>query len=81
MIVTDLRFWRDDPEWISNHAELLRQGAIFCEEVDVYQLHELLPRLPIRGEDIGLVVIGGFHPHDMMAAAAEAIAHQLEQLG
>ena len=82
-IITDKRFWWDDPEWPVNRRFLTNRGALFVEGVDVFTLrqslsHEYEP-FQERFPDIGLVVIGGFPPPSRQSAVVQAITHQLPE--
>ena len=80
-IVTDLHFWKEDPAWKSNRSFLHERGALLIEGVNVFDVIRTLrtssPCFLGNLSDIGLVVIGGFHPHYLMPAVVQALAHQL----
>ena len=79
-LVTDLQFWKEDPAWEANVAFLKQHHALLIEGVDVFNVAGTLgnsSQFPLNLSDIGLVVVGGFHPHYLMPAVVQAIAHQL----
>ena len=83
-IVTDLQFWTNDDAWEENRSFLLQQNALLKEGVDVFELADTLEVIcptsacySLDVSEIGLVVIGGFHPHHLMPAVVQALSHQL----
>ena len=80
-IVTDKRFWWDDPDWLSNRGYLMNLGARIVEGVDVFLIRQTLtheyPPFQECFPDIGLVVVGGFPPPSRQSAVVQAITHQL----
>ena len=82
-IVTDKRFWWDDPAWLSNRGYLMNLGALIVEGVDVFTIRQSLlheyPPFQERFPDIGLVVVGGFPPPSRQSAVVQAITHQLPE--
>ena len=76
-LVTDLQFWKEDPAWEANVAFLKQHHALLIEGVDVFNVAGTLgnsSQFPLNLSDIGLVVVGGFHPHYLMPAVVQAIA-------
>ena len=79
-IVTDLQFWKNDRAWAGNCRFLTQHRALLIEGVDAYDVAGTLgsrPDFKLNLSDIGLIVIGGFHPHYLMSACVQTICQQL----
>ena len=79
-IVTDLQFWKNDRSWAGNCRFLTQHRALLIEGVDAYDVAGTLgsrPDFKLNLSDIGLIVIGGFHPHYLMSACVQTICQQL----
>ena len=64
--VTDLQFWRNDPNWQSNKIFLLSQGARIVEGINVLDIRGASGSCSLLQNSlhsVKLVVVGGFHPH------------------
>ena len=84
VLVTDLEFWDTDPKFVSNRNCLHALGAHLVNEVDVYDVRKTWSKAvagawlsKINLDDIGMVVLGGFHPHDATSSVVQSLAHQL----
>ena len=76
-IVTDLKFWTNTDVWERNCVFLKHRGALLIEGVNVFDIAGTLSKATLSFDDIGLVLVGGFHPHHLMSAVAQTLAHQL----